>query len=213
MVRLEHISKSFGKELILDDINLHIKNGEKVLIMGQNGAGKSTLMKVILAQLICDEGSVLINGTNPFKERKKALSNLSFVPQSAPPLKLQISELCEYATKLGNFSVQDIKEALMSLEFEYEKEQRKLFTALSGGMKQKLLIAIALAKQSKLLLFDEPTANLDPKARAQFLNLLTQKAQDKAVIFISHRVDEVRTLTDKIIEMDLGKITQERNND
>ena len=101
----------------------------------------------------------------------------------------------------------------MSLEFEYEKEQRKLFTALSGGMKQKLLIAIALAKQSKLLLFDEPTANLDPKARAQFLNLLTQKAQDKAVIFISHRVDEVRTLTDKIIEMDLGKITQERNND
>ena len=109
--------------------------------------------------------------------------------------------------------MQDIKETLMSLEFEYEKEQRKLFTALSGGMKQKLLIAIALAKQSKLLLFDEPTANLDPKARAQFLNLLTQKAQDKAVIFISHRVDEVRTLTDKIIEMDLGKITQERNND
>lgn len=211
MVKLEHISKSFGKQLVLDDVNLHIKKGEKVLIMGQNGAGKSTLLKVILAQLICDKGSVLINGTNPFANRKKALANLAFVPQSAPPLKLRVNELCEYATKVGNFSIQSIKQALLDLEFDFEKEQTKLFSKLSGGMKQKLLIAIALAKQSELLLFDEPTANLDPKARAQFLNLLGKKAQDKTIVFISHRIDEVRNLTNTIIEMDLGKITGVQN--
>lgn len=211
MLNLEHISKSFGKQLVLDDINLHIKKGEKVLIVGQNGAGKSTLMKVILAQLICDKGSVLINGTNPFVKRKKALANLAFVPQSAPPLKLRVSELCEYATKVGNCSIQNIKEMLMNLEFDFEKESTKLFSKLSGGTKQKLLIAIALAKQSKLLLFDEPTANLDPKARAQFLNLLGKKAQDKAIVFISHRIDEVRNLTDKVVEIDLGKITGAHN--
>lgn len=213
MVRLQHISKSFGKQIVLDDINLHIKEGEKVLIMGQNGAGKTTLMKVILAQLICEKGSVLINNINPFKERKKALANLAFVPQSAPPLKLKVSELCEYATKVGNFSLQNIKQALMNLEFDFEKENSKLFTKLSGGMKQKLLIAIALAKESKLILFDEPTANLDPKARSQFLDLLEKIAKNKMLIFISHRIDEVRNLTDKIIEMDLGKIVQERKND
>lgn len=211
MVKLEHISKSFGKQRVLDDISLHIKVGEKVLIMGQNGAGKSTLMKVILAQLICDKGSVLINGIDPFKWRKEALANLAFVPQSAPPLKLKVSELCEYATKVGKFSLQSIKEALLSLEFDLEKEYSKLFTKLSGGTKQKLLIAIALAKESKLLLFDEPTANLDPKARAQFLNLLSKRAQGKTIVFISHRIDEVKNLTDKVVEMDLGKIIGGQN--
>ncbi len=207
MIVLEGVSKSFERTLVLDNIDLRIKKGEKVLIMGQNGAGKSTLMKVILAQLICDSGKVRINGLDPYKARKKALANLAFVPQTPPPLKLRVSELCEYATKLNNFDLGDIKRALNALEFDYERECAKLFTTLSGGMKQKLLIAIALCQKSPVVLFDEPTANLDPKAREQFLRLL--KAQDKTMIFISHRIDEVQSLANRVIEMDLGKITKD----
>ena len=209
MIKLENISKSFGKQLVLDDINLHIKAGEKVLIMGQNGAGKSTLMKVILAQVIVDSGSVLISGLNPFKQRKKALANLAFVPQTPPPLKLTVSELCEYAMSLGDFELSAIKNALNSLEFDYEREQTKLFTTLSGGMKQKLLIALSLAKNSPIVLFDEPTANLDPKAREQFLSLLAKNSKDKTLLFISHRIDEVQSLVNRVIEMDLGKIIKD----
>ncbi len=207
MIKLENISKSFAKTPVLCGINLHIKVGEKVLIMGQNGAGKSTLMKVILAQLICDSGRVFINGLDPFKQRKKALANLAFVPQTPPPLKLRVSELCEYATKLNNFDLGDIKRALNALEFDYERECAKLFTALSGGMKQKLLIAIALCQNAAAVLFDEPTANLDPRAREQFLRLLQR--QNKTMIFISHRIDEVQSLASRVIEMDLGKITRD----
>ena len=210
MIKLENISKSFGKQLVLDDINLHIKAGEKVLIMGQNGAGKSTLMKVILAQVIVDSGSVLISGLNPFKQRKKALANLAFVPQTPPPLKLTVSELCEYAMSLGDFELSAIKNALNSLEFDYEREQTKLFTTLSGGMKQKLLIALSLAKNSPIVLFDEPTANLDPKAREQFLSLLAKNSKDKTLLFISHRIDEVQSLVNRVIEMDLGKIIKDK---
>ena len=210
MIKLENISKSFGKQLVLDDINLHIKAGEKVLIMGQNGAGKSTLMKVILAQVIVDSGSVLISGLNPFKQRKKALANLAFVPQTPPPLKLTVSELCEYAMSLGDFELSAIKNALNSLEFDYEREQTKLFTTLSGGMKQKLLIALSLAKNSPVVLFDEPTANLDPKAREQFLSLLAKNSKDKTLLFISHRIDEVQSLVNRVIEMDLGKIIKDK---
>ena len=210
MIKLENISKSFGKQLVLDDINLHIKAGEKVLIMGQNGAGKSTLMKVILAQVIVDSGSVLISGLNPFKQRKKALANLAFVPQTPPPLKLTVSELCEYAMSLGDFELSAIKNALNSLEFDYEREQTKLFTTLSGGMKQKLLIALSLAKNSPVVLFDEPTANLDPKAREQFLSLLAKNSQNKTLLFISHRIDEVQSLVNRVIEMDLGKIIKDK---
>ena len=207
MIKLENISKTFAKTPILSGINLHIKAGEKVLIMGQNGAGKSTLMKVILAQLICDSGRVFINGLDPFKQRKKALANLAFVPQTPPPLKLRVSELCEYATKLNGFELSSIKTALNALEFDYEKECAKLFTALSGGMKQKLLIAIALCQNAAAVLFDEPTANLDPRAREQFLRLLQR--QNKTMIFISHRIDEVQSLASRVIEMDLGKITRD----
>ena len=207
MIKLENISKTFAKTPVLSGINLHIKVGEKVLIMGQNGAGKSTLMKVILAQLICDSGRVFINGLDPFKQRKKALANLAFVPQTPPPLKLRVSELCEYATKLNGFELSSIKTALNALEFDYEKECAKLFTALSGGMKQKLLIAIALCQNAAAVLFDEPTANLDPRAREQFLHLLQR--QDKTMIFISHRIDEVQSLASRVIEMDLGKITRD----
>ena len=210
MIKLENISKSFGKQLVLDDINLHIKAGEKVLIMGQNGAGKSTLMKVILAQVIVDSGSVLISGLNPFKQRKKALANLAFVPQTPPPLKLTVSELCEYAMSLGDFELSAIKNALNSLEFDYEREQTKLFTTLSGGMKQKLLIALSLSKNSPVVLFDEPTANLDPKAREQFLSLLAKNSQNKTLLFISHRIDEVQSLVNRVIEMDLGKIIKDK---
>ena len=178
--------------------------------MGQNGAGKSTLMKVILAQVIVDSGSVLISGLNPFKQRKKALANLAFVPQTPPPLKLTVSELCEYAMSLGDFELSAIKNALNSLEFDYEREQTKLFTTLSGGMKQKLLIALSLAKNSPVVLFDEPTANLDPKAREQFLSLLAKNSQNKTLLFISHRIDEVQSLVNRVIEMDLGKIIKDK---
>ncbi len=207
MIKLENISKSFSKTPVLCGINLHIKAGEKVLIMGQNGAGKSTLMKVILAQLICDSGRVFINGLDPFKQRKAALANLAFVPQTPPPLKLRVSELCEYATRLNGFELASIKTALNALEFDYERECAKLFTALSGGMKQKLLIAIALCQNAAAVLFDEPTANLDPRAREQFLRLLQR--QNKTMIFISHRIDEVQSLASRVIEMDLGKITRD----
>lgn len=209
MIILKDVSKKFGKQVVLNGINLHIKNGENTLIMGQNGAGKSTLLKAILAQIHC-QGEVKIMGVNPFVERKKALENLAFVPQSPPPLRLKLNELCEYASKVGKFELNAIKSALNVLEFDYEKEANKVFTALSGGMKQKILISIALAKNAPIVLFDEPSANLDPKAREHFLNLLAQNMQNRTFVFISHRIDEVEKFTHKILEMDFGRIILEK---
>lgn len=208
MIVLKNLSKKFGEQVVLNSVNLHIKRGENTLIMGQNGAGKSTLIKAILAQIHC-QGEVKIMGINPFLERKKALENVAFVPQSPPPLRLKISELCEYALKVGKFELKTLKNALNMLEFSYEKEQNKVFTTLSGGMKQKLLIAIALAKNAPIVLFDEPTANLDPMAREQFLTLLSKSTENRTLLFISHRIDEVKKFTHKILEMDFGKIISE----
>lgn len=206
MIKIENITKKFGSQTILNSINLDISNGQKLLIIGQNGAGKSTLMKAILGEIICDNGSILIDGINPIKDRKNALKYLSFVPQTPPPLKLSIAQLCQYSISSTKSNLNDIISYLKELDLSYEKEHKKPFYKLSGGMKQKVLIALALARESKIIMFDEPTANLDPDAREKFINLLNSKFKSHTLIFISHRLSEVKGIVNRIVEMDLGNI-------
>ena len=85
----------------------------------------------------------------------------------------------------------------------------KPFYKLSGGMKQKMLIAIAFAKDTEAMMFDEPTANLDPKARRNFMDLLGEFAREKTLVFISHRLDEVQSMSNRYVEMDLGRIIKD----
>lgn len=209
LLQITHLTKKFSSAVVLDDINLSVANGDRVLITGQNGAGKTTLMKAILGQIVCD-GEVLINSINPRKNRKKALSWLGFVPQTPPPLRLSVAELCEYCVKSSGVNSDDIKSNLAELEFAYENERNKPFYKLSGGMKQKVLIAIALSRDAQIIMFDEPTANLDPQARDRFLGLLNAKFKDKTLIFISHRLSEVKGLVNRVIQMDLGKIVSDK---
>ncbi|MBQ3675636.1 MAG: ABC transporter ATP-binding protein [Campylobacter sp.] len=209
MIKIKNLSKKYGAQVVLDDINLEISSDEKLLISGQNGAGKTTLMKAILGEIIC-KGSVEICGFDPLKNRKEALLNLSFVPQNPPPLRLRVGEICEYAINSGGANLQSIKNYLANFDFSYENEANKPFYKLSGGMKQKILISLALSRNSQIIMFDEPTANLDPKARLEFLNLLNDKFRQKCLIFISHRLSEVQGLVSRSIEMDLGKITSDK---
>ena len=209
MIKITNLTKKFGDQVVLDNINLNIESGDKVLIMGQNGAGKTTLMKAILAQIVCQSGEVLIGGINPVKHRKKALKFLSFVPQTPPPLRLSVAEICDYAVRTYGVVLGDVERYLKEFDLDYEREKNKPFHKLSGGMKQKVLIAIALARNSQIIMFDEPTANLDPEAREKFLSLLRADFADKTLVFISHRVSEVEGLVTRTVEMDLGKIAKE----
>ncbi|ARR01085.1 MULTISPECIES: ATP-binding cassette domain-containing protein [Campylobacter] len=209
MIKIENITKKFGSQIILNNINLNIQDSQKLLIMGQNGAGKSTLMKVILGEIICDNGSISIDGIDPIKDRKNALKYLSFVPQTPPPLRLSVSDLCHYCVSSTKANLNDIISYLKELDLEYKKEYKKPFYKLSGGMKQKVLIALALARESKTIMFDEPTANLDPKAREKFMDILNSKFQSHTLIFISHRVSEVKGIVNRIVEMDLGNIIKD----
>ncbi|HDZ5340487.1 TPA: ABC transporter ATP-binding protein [Campylobacter fetus] len=207
MINLKNVTKKFGAVSVLDCVNLDIDDAKKVFIIGQNGAGKTTLMKTILGEILLNSGEVLINGVNPAKNRKKALSYISFVPQNPPPLKLSVGELCDYSISSSGSNLDDIKTYLKALNLDFDKEDKKPFHKLSGGMKQKILIAIALARNGDILMFDEPTANLDPEARECFLNLLSDKFKEKTIIFISHRLSEVRGIVECVVEMDLGRIT------
>lgn len=209
MIDILNVSKKFKNQLVLDDINLKINDGERVLFMGQNGAGKSSLMRVILGEYIPSSGRVEIDGFDSFRQRKNALKSLSFVPQTPPPLKLSLSELIDFSARIADTNRDEIVRFCDELEFDLSSNLNKPFYRLSGGMKQKFLIALAFSRNAKMMIFDEPTANLDPSARDKFKSMLNL-VNDCGLIFISHRLDEVAGLVDRVISMDLGRIIDDK---
>lgn len=206
MIKIDNLTKKFGNQNSLDNINLELNKGDSVIIMGQNGAGKTTLVRSILGQYIPTKGAVFVDGKNPFKNRVNTLKLIGFVPQLPPPIKLTVEELVYYAKSSSNIDSNIIFDLCNSMDLDLKEHYKKVFFKLSGGMKQKFLISIALAKNPDIFIFDEPTANLDPKGRESFYNILNNYFQDKLNIFISHRKEEILNIVNRKIELDLGKV-------
>ena len=209
MIKTTDLTKKFGKNVSLDSVNIEFKKNESIALMGANGAGKTTLVRSLLGYYHPDSGEVLINGLNPIKERVKVLENISFVPQLPPPIKLSISELMQYVSVSAHVDRELITHYANEMKLDIKANMNKSFFKLSGGMKQKLLIAISLAKKSDIIIYDEPTANLDPKARDDFYRLLKQNEDEKVLLFVTHRLEEVKDLVNRQVYMDLGKVVSD----
>ncbi len=209
MIKIHNATKRFLDVNVLDGVHLQIDDGDKIALMGPNGAGKTTLMRSILGFYHLDKGEIVVNGYNPIKQRVEVLRHISFIPQTPPPIKLSLQELMEYVAKSAKVQTDAIEKEAKRMDLAIEKNLAKPFFKLSGGMKQKMLIAIALAKKSDILIFDEPTANLDPKAREKFYNLLQELPKETTTIYVTHRIEEVESLIDRKIYMDLGKVVED----
>ena len=209
MIEVRDAVKRFLDVNVLNHVNLKIEKGDKIALMGPNGAGKTTLVRAILGFYHLDSGEIKVKGYSPIKDRVNVLKNISFIPQTPPPIRLSLKELLEYVSKSSDVSVDKIAKESERMDLNISKNYDKPFFKLSGGMKQKLLIAIALAKDSDILIFDEPTANLDPKARDKFYELLKELDEDVSTIFITHRLEEIESLVNRQIYMDLGNIVED----
>jgi len=209
MIKVNNLTKKFASHISLDGVNCEFNKNDYVALMGANGAGKTTLIRSILGYYHPDSGDVIIDGLSPIKDRVKVLSKISFVPQLPPPIKLSINELISYVETSSNVDKELILDFANEMKLDIKTNENKSFFKLSGGMKQKLLIAISLAKQSEIIIYDEPTANLDPKARDDFYRLLKENEKEKTVLFVTHRLEEVAELVNRQIYMDLGKITSD----
>ncbi len=209
MIEIKDAVKRFLDVNVLDHVTLRIDAGDKIALMGPNGAGKTTLVRSILGFYHLDGGKIEVHGFDPIKKRTKVLRHISFIPQTPPPIKLNLMELMEYVAKSSQVDPQDIEKEAKKMDLDVSKNLKKPFFKLSGGMKQKLLIAIALAKRSDILIFDEPTANLDPKAREKFYELLEALGEDVTTLYVTHRIEEIEGLINRKIYMDLGKVVED----
>ena len=205
MIQFQSVVKRFRRQPVLAGIDLTIERGHRVALVGSNGAGKTTLIRCLLGEYV-HEGQILVDGLAPREHRQVVLTRVGFVPQLPPPLKMPVGQLVRFAAKLCDADPGRIAAVADRLGLDLKRFSRQPFVKLSGGQKQKLLIAIALGRNADLLVLDEPAANLDPEARRVFFELLAERQDGAAMLISSHRLDEVAALVNRVIELDQGLV-------
>lgn len=206
MIEIKQVSKSFRRVRVLESLSLDIPSLQRVALVGANGAGKTTLIRSLLGQYNY-EGEIRIDGLSPRKDRREILTRTGFVPQLPPPLQLTVGQLIRFSAGLCEVSPARMVEVAKRLGLDVPALHNRSFAKLSGGQKQKLLISVALGRDTKLLILDEPAANLDPDARRIFFELLAERSQQATVLISSHRLDEVAQLVERVVELDHGRIS------
>ncbi|WP_304131478.1 ABC transporter ATP-binding protein [Ignavibacterium album] len=205
MIIISNIIKKYNKLEVLKGIDADISTGKVTAIVGPNGSGKTTLIKIILGLVKADFGSIEIDG-NKINGDYKYRNNIGYMPQIARyPENLTVVEVLSMIKDLRNRK--DSPEEKLLKEFELSGELTKPIRTLSGGNRQKLSAVISLMFDPKILIFDEPTAGLDPVISSRFKEIiLNEKSKGKTVILTSHIMSEVEELADEIIFLLDGKI-------
>jgi ABC-type multidrug transport system ATPase subunit len=207
-VELRDVTKRFGNQPVLRGVTASIDSGERVALVGPNGSGKSTLLRAIMGLLRC-EGSVRLDGRCPFTHRDQTAQELAYVPQAAPQLGASVDDVITAVTTLRGLQRQSVAQYAAELDLELHAIGNRPFRALSGGMKQKLLLALAFASKARLFIFDEPTASLDLATRERFLPMLEALRGQSTVIVCSHRMEEVQPFVERVIELAEGRVARD----
>jgi nitrous oxidase accessory protein len=207
LVQLSGLTKAYGKAVVLRQVSLEIQAGQSVALWGANGAGKTTLLKSVLG-LIDYQGQITIAGWDVRRQGKQARALVGYVPQEAAFYDMSVLATMRFYAGLKKVPAGRIAPLLEQLGLE--AHLHKAVPALSGGLKQRLALAVALLSNPPLLLLDEPTASLDAAARKDYLGLLNSlRRAGKTLIFASHRIEEVESLADRVIVMEAGQITHQ----
>lgn len=206
MIVVESLSKAFDGRPVLRGISLSIGAGERVALVGPNGSGKTTLMRC-LSGLVHAQGTVRVDGRCPWNDHAGAQARMAYVPQRAPALQASVGDIVAFWSRMRDRPEAELLEHCRAFGLDVQSTWSQRFTALSGGMQQKLLSAMALASPCPVLLCDEPTANLDPHGRRVFLDRLRARVPAPTLVLSSHRLEEVRALVDRVVVIDDGTVT------
>jgi len=203
ILSLENVSFSYNSAIIIDNVSLTVNARELSAIVGPNGGGKTTLLKLILGILRPKSGVIKLFGASPEVNRRL----VGYVPQHIqfdPQFPITVSEVVSMG-RLGfgrffRFSKSDYHKVDRALErMGIENLKNSLFSEISGGQRQRVLIARALVSDPKLLLLDEPTANIDAVAENQLFETLVELNKEMAMLMVSHDVSFVSAQVGKVI--------------
>ncbi|HEU4418937.1 MAG TPA: ABC transporter ATP-binding protein [Planctomycetota bacterium] len=203
-VELRKLGKRFGKVEALRSVSLLFPTGSRTALIGPNGSGKSTLVRALLGMLAVD-GEVLFDG-RVHEDRHELAPRIAYVPQIAPRLAAPVRDVVRAVAGLRGQSWDAVAQVAAVLGLDLVALARRPFRALSGGQRQKVLAAMALASGAELLLLDEPTASMDPTSRGAFFRLVEGLPESVTVLLCSHRLDEIRRLVDRVVVLAEGSV-------
>ena len=207
MLSLSNLSKRYGRETVLDGVDLEVAAGERVALLGHNGAGKSTLMKLVLGLTDRSGGEISVAGHAPGSPVARALTaylpeNVAFHPA------LTGREQIRYFLRLRGGDPRDADRLLDKVGLA--NAARRRIGTYSKGMRQRVGLAQALIGSPRLMVLDEPTSGLDPVSRREFYALLDElAASGTAILLSSHALSEVETRTDRIVILSNGRKVSE----
>ena len=207
MVSIQHISKSFGSQKVLNDVSLEIPAGQIVGLLGPNGAGKSTLMKILIGLWSADSGTV------------SAPSRIGYLPENNPLYEeMYVTEYLQFMAKMTNDKCQMTNVDALIDKVGLTPERHKHIRELSKGYRQRVGLAQALLGDPELLILDEPTTGLDPNQLVEIRALIKSlsggaglstfdfRQKSRSVILSTHIMQEVREMCDRVVILDHGTI-------
>lgn len=208
-IQLTNISKTFGKQTVLQPLTMGFEEGMVHGIIGRNGSGKTVLMKIILGILQPTTGTVIVGGKQIGKDRDfpesvgAIIETIEFIPYMSA-----YQNLVDIAAMRGNLSKTQIKEVLEMVGLG--NVGRKHVSKFSMGMRQRLAIAQAVMESPKLLILDEPMNGMDEKGVEEMRRLiLARKAAGTTIILSSHNIEDIRILCDQVYRIDAGVVMRE----
>src|ERR1700722_13985173 len=209
MIYANDLSKSFGSFRALDKINFEVQKGEIVGFLGPNGAGKSTTMRILTCFISPTGGTARVNGHDVFDEPLQVRESLGYLPQRAPLyLEMSVLEYLQFAADLRNLDSSLFKKRaknvveVCGLAQVLGKEIRQLW----HGYRQRVGLAQALIHDPPILILDEPTSDLDPNEKAEFLEYLKQIGKERTVLLSTHNLNEVEQACARAIIISKGRI-------
>ncbi|MGP1346112.1 MAG: ABC transporter ATP-binding protein [Phycisphaerales bacterium] len=208
MIQATSVIKKFGRVAAVDDVSFDLNDGASLALWGSNGAGKTTLIRCMLG-VIRFKGRISIAGLDVRRSGKRARSLIGYVPQElAFHDDARLASAMSFFATLRRARNASAVKALAAVGLQ--GHERKRVRDLSGGMKQRLALAIALLSDPPIVVLDEPTSNLDASGRGEVVETLQRlKAAGKTLVFASHRPDEVIALADRVLVLERGTLMRD----
>jgi ABC-2 type transport system ATP-binding protein len=209
-IEVKNLSKSYGKQSAVQDLNFRLEAGQIVGFLGPNGAGKSTTLKMLLGLIAPSSGQVDMDGKDPQDQDISLKKQIGYLAENNP----LYSEMYvrEFLGFIGNIHQiagleQRIQEVIEWVGLQ--KEAHKKIQELSKGYQQRVGIAMAILHDPKILILDEPTSGLDPNQRDEIRNLIKSLQKDRIILFSSHILSEVEAICDRVLLINQGKLVSD----
>ena len=207
-LQITNLTKKFGEQTALNNINLSIEKNEIVGLLGPNGAGKSTLMKSITGVVKIDEGEILFNDKDITLYPIESKKNIGFLPENNPLYQeMFVKEYLNFVADIHKIPSERIDEVIELVGITPEKSKK--ISQLSKGYKQRVGLAQAILHQPDLLILDEPTNGLDPNQIIEIRNVIKEIGKEKTIILSTHIIQEVEALCSRVILIHKGNILQD----